>query len=37
MDKFSVEDCEDIKAIDPESFQNQFDEDQPQGVQCAQQ
>ena len=37
MDKFSVEDCEDVKAIDPESFQNEFNEDQPQGVQCAQQ
>ena len=37
MDKFSVEDCEDVKAIDPESFENAFDEDQPQGVQCAQQ
>ena len=40
MDKFNVEDCEDIKAVDPESFQNQSSDEGPQGhpgVQCAQQ
>jgi len=40
MDKFNVEDCEDIKAADPESFQSQHSSEgaheQP-GVQCAQQ
>ena len=40
MDKFNVENCEDIKAQDPESFQNQSSDEGPQGhpgVQCAQQ
>ena len=40
MDKFNVEDCEDIKAEDPESFQHDNSDDGSQGhpgVQCAQQ
>ena len=40
MDKFNVEDCEDIKAEDPETFQNQSSDEGSQGhhgVQCAQQ
>ena len=41
MDKFNVEDCEDIKAEDPETFQHDnSDDDGSQGhpgVQCAQQ
>jgi DnaJ-class molecular chaperone len=41
MDKFNVQDCEDIKAVDPETFQNDSEGSQgpqsAQGVQCAQQ
>lgn len=38
MDKFNVEDCDNLKAFDPESFNNNDDDmNQPQGVQCAHQ
>ena len=41
IDKFQVEECEDVKAVDPETFNNIDDDNEDEtghpGVQCAQQ